>query len=156
MCDITYQFSYYYYDPKNEDEEEHGDKIDFDEDDAIKTYKMQLADRNEVDAIVISTYYLDRLTLKNIKELKMSAIIEDDGVITFDNEIEEFYDSFKNEDLQGIVFKTTNAIDTLELIGKLESIGYCANCNVQNISDLIWYNVDGKVVLYVSIDTKSD
>jgi hypothetical protein len=148
MVELTVASSYSYsFDSEDEDAE-------YDEDVVFYEYKRQLASRNKVDAIVISTCYLDRLTLGNIKELNVSAIIEDD-VIVFDGGFEEFYDIFKNKTLQGLVFKNTEAIDTIHLIRKLGEINYCAHCDVPNITELIWYTLGEKTVLYVSIDTES-
>ena len=144
---VAYEYSYSF--------EPEDDSEDYDEAVAFDAYKTQLVDRNEVDAIVINTCYFDRLTLGDIKELKVSALIEDEKVISFDGVVEDFYDTFKEQDLQGLVFKSTKAIDTIELIRKLADIDYCAHCNVQNITDLIWYTVNGKTILYVAIDTES-
>ena len=127
---------------------------DYDEDVAADAYKTQLTNKRAVDAIVISTFYLDRLTPENIKNLGVCAMIDDDTVTVF-GESEDFYDVFNENDLPGLVFKTTDALDTIELIQKLNEIEYCAHCNVPNISEMIWYTVNGKTVLYVSIDTES-
>jgi tRNA A37 methylthiotransferase MiaB len=149
MAPLTIAYEYTYeFEPEDENE-------DYDEDVAFDAYKKQLENRNEVDAIIINTCYFDRLTLGNIKDLKVSAIIDDDTVITFDGVVEDFYNSFKEEDLQGLVFKTTEAIDTIKLISKLEEIDYCVHCTVQNITELNWYTVNGKTVLYVSVDAES-
>jgi hypothetical protein len=144
---VAYEYSYSF-EPEDENE-------DYDEAVAFDAYKSQLVDRNEVDAIVINTCYFDRLTLGDLKQLKVSAIIEDENIISFDGVVEDFYDTFKEHDLQGLVFKSIKAIDTVELIRKLADIDYCAHCNVQNITDLAWYTVNGKTILYVAIDTES-
>jgi len=144
---VAYEYSYSF--------EPEDDSEDYDEVVAFNAYETQLVNRNEVDAIIINTCYFDRLTLEDIKNLKVNAIIEYENVMSFDGVVEDFYDMFKEQDLQGLVFKSTKAIDTVELIRKLADIDYCAHCNVQNITDLVWYTVNGKTILYVAIDTES-
>jgi len=141
---VAYEYSYSLGD---EDDE-------YDDDVVFNAYETQLEDRNDVDAIIINTYYFDKLTIGDIKELKVSAIIEKENVISF-NGVEDFYDIFKENVLEGLVFKSTKAIDTIELIGKLADVDYCAHCDVQAIIDLTWYSVNGKTILYVNIDTES-
>ena len=149
MAPLTIAYEYMYeFEPEDEND-------DYDEDVAFNAYKKQLENRNEVDAIVINTCYFDRLTLGDIKNLKVSAIIEDENIISFDGVVEDFYDPFKEQDINGLVFKSTKAIDTIELIRKLADIDYCAHCNVPNITDLAWYTFNGKTILYVAIDTES-
>jgi hypothetical protein len=141
---VAYEYSYSLGD---EDDE-------YDDDVILKAYKTQLANKNKVDAIIINTCYFDRLTPGDIKKLKVSAIIEE-NVKSFNSIVEDFYDIFKENDLEGLVFKSNKATDTIKLISKLANTDYCAHCDVQNITDLTWYSVNGKTILYVNIDTES-
>ena len=142
---VAYQFSYRDYD----------DQEDYNEKKFIDDYKKELSKRNNVDAIIISTGYLDYLKPKNIKELNVSAIIEEDITVFNGGGIENLYEIFKDEEIEGLVFKNTRATDAIDLILKLGKINYCAECGMRNIDRLVWYNIDDKTILYVSVDTCS-
>jgi hypothetical protein len=144
---VAYEFSYSF---DSEDED-----ADYDENKAIREYKRQLAARNDVDGIIINTCYLDRLTLGNIRDIEVSSIIDEDSVINFCGIDEKYYHVFEEEDLYGLAFQSTKAIDALKIIRKLKDLNFCAHCDVPNITELIWYIVDGKTVLYINIDTES-
>jgi hypothetical protein len=142
---VAYKFFYSNYD----------DNADYDENKFVAEYYKELSKRNNVDAIIISTGYLDCLTLANLKELGVTAILEQGSIVVTSGNTENFYEVFNDEEIEGLVFKTTRAVDALKLIRKLGDLRYCLECGMRNIDKLIWYNVDEKTILYVSIDTVS-
>jgi len=113
----------------------------------------------DVDGIVIHTYYLDRITDELLKIIKPIAMCDDDNLIIYKED--PIIDTLKKcklgdcGDCGYFVFNNKKAIDLFELVERLEKADYCAMCDVENISNCSWFNVDNKTILYCSIDTES-
>ena len=147
MASVAFSYSYEF------DEDE-----DYCETAIIKEYKKQLKTRNVVDAILINTRYLDRLTPEQLKEVGACATITGESQITLLTELnEELFNAVRTlEEADGsLVFKNTNAIDAVKLISTLNRFDYCAFCLVSAIQQLIWYKIGNFTVLYIELDTES-
>ena len=127
----------------------------------VSEIKKVLLERNQVDAIIICTGYVDleeRISLDGLKHIDPWAVIDYDFRLTTFKSFEnvELLDCIKELCInECFIFNNNQAIDTIDLIPRLKYADFCACCDPESIYDLEWMKIDNFVVLLVDMDTES-
>lgn len=127
----------------------------------VSEIKKALLERNQVDAIIIRTGYVDleeRISLDGLKHIDPWSVIDYDCRLTTFKSFEnvELLDCIKELCInESFIFNNNQAIDSIDLIARLNYADFCNGCDPESIYSMEWIKINNFVVLLIDMDTES-